>query len=401
MDESKIISSSGGGGGRGRESMVAIRAGFNKVKPYVAMISLQFGYAGMFIITLVSLNRGFSHWIFVVYRHAVATIVIAPFAYFLEKKVRPQMTKSIFFKITVLGFLEPVLDQNLYCVGLQYTSATFASAMTNVLPAVTFIMALIFRLEKVNLKKMHSIAKVIGTLITVSGAMLMTLYKGPIIDIFWYSHGSGHRSATVSAAANQHWLPGTFIFLSCIIGWSTFFILQNHTLKEYPAELSLTSLVCLTGTIQGAVVAVIMERRKSAWAIGFDSRLLAATYSGIVCSGMAYYLQGVVNRVQGPVFVTAFSPLIMIITAVLGAIVLSEQLHLGSLIGGIIIVCGLYCVVWGKCKDNNNAKLSCEEEEEDNNKAQELPVVDKPAMEGNPEPLTQKSNKKSFQMEDP
>lgn len=50
---------------------------------------------------------------------------------------------------------------------------------------------------------------------------------------------------------------------------------------------------------------------------------------GLICSGIAYYLQSVVNKARGPVFVTAFSPLSMIITAILGAIILAEQLHLG------------------------------------------------------------------------
>lgn len=54
-------------------------------KPYVAMIALQFGYAGMNIITKVSLNRGMSHYVLVVYRHAFATGVIAPFAIFFER----------------------------------------------------------------------------------------------------------------------------------------------------------------------------------------------------------------------------------------------------------------------------------------------------------------------------
>lgn len=39
----------------------------------------------------------------------------------------------------------PVLDQNLYFLGMKYTSATFASATVNVLPAITFILALCFR----------------------------------------------------------------------------------------------------------------------------------------------------------------------------------------------------------------------------------------------------------------
>jgi hypothetical protein len=59
-------------------------------KPYFAMISLQFGYAGMNIITKVSLNRGMSHYVLVVYRHAIATAVIAPFALIFERfKSRP------------------------------------------------------------------------------------------------------------------------------------------------------------------------------------------------------------------------------------------------------------------------------------------------------------------------
>ncbi|CAL5417400.1 unnamed protein product [Camellia sinensis] len=343
---------------------------FTKVKPYLAMVSLQFGYAGMYIITMVSLKRGMSNFILVVYRHAVATLVIAPFALVLERKIRPKMTLSVFLKIMALGLLEPVIDQNLYYLGLKNTSATFASAVVNVLPALTFIMAIIFRLEKVNLKKIQCVAKVVGTVITVTGAMVMTLYKGPIVDILWYSKsGNRHHNTTNSTSTDQHWVMGTFMILACTCGWSGFFIVQ-----QYPAELSLTALICLMGMVEGAAVALAMERDMSAWVVGFDSRLLAAVYSGVVCSGIAYYVQGVVNKVRGPVFVTAFSPLCMIITAILGAIILAEKIHLGSLIGAIIIVFGLYSVVWGKSKDSLISETTLTATEKD--KAYVLPVVD-------------------------
>lgn len=325
--------------------------GLNKVKPYLAMVSLQFGYAGMYIITMVSLKHGMSHYILAMYRHVVATIVIAPFAFVLERKIRPKLTLPIFLRILALGFLEPVLDQNLYYLGMKYTSATFASATVNALPAITFIMALIFRLETVTFKKLHSAAKVVGTVITVTGAMVMTLYKGPIID-FIRSHGAAHHGTTSNASGNQHWLTGTLMLLASCCGWAGFFILQSFTLKKYPAELSLTALICMTGMVEGAAVSLVMERDMSAWKIGFDSRLLAAAYSGVVCSGIAYYVQGVVIRKKGPVFVTSFSPLCMIITAALGSIVLSEQIRLGSIIGAVLIVFGLYTVVWGKSKDS-------------------------------------------------
>lgn len=105
------------------------------------------------------------------------------------------------------------------------------------------------------------------------------------------------------------------------------------------------------GIIEGSIASLIFERDFSVWAIGWDSRLLACVYSGVICSGMAYYVQGVVTRERGPVFVTSFSPLCMIITAALGSLVLAELVHLGSIFGAILIVCGLYTVVWGKSKD--------------------------------------------------
>jgi len=39
----------------------------------------------------------------------------------------------------------PVIDQNFYYAGLKFTSPTFSCAMSNMLPAMTFIMAVLFR----------------------------------------------------------------------------------------------------------------------------------------------------------------------------------------------------------------------------------------------------------------
>jgi hypothetical protein len=57
--------------------------------------------------------------------------------------------------------------------------------------------------------------------------------------------------------------------------------------------------------------------------------LCCDSFQGIVCSGVAYYVQGLVSRQRGPVFVTAFNPLCMIVTSVMGSIILKEQITLG------------------------------------------------------------------------
>ncbi|KAI4982296.1 hypothetical protein ZWY2020_022788 [Hordeum vulgare] len=300
-------------------------------KPYLAMVLLQVGFAGMYIIAVASLKAGMSHFVLVVHRNLVATAVMMPFALYFERGRRPKMTTTIFLKIAGLAILEPVIDQNLYFLGAKMTSAGFATALLNTLPAVTFVLALLLRMEKVRLRSLHSQAKIAGTVLTVAGAVLMILYHGPIVQFLW-ARGQHHPTVgdqgAVGAAAAQDWLKGTIMLIGSCMVWSGFFILHG-------------------------AVALVAERANShVWVIGFDNRLLTVVYAGIVCSGVAYYLQGVVSRQRGPVFVTAFNPLCMIITAVMGSIILKEEINLGSVIGAVIIVVGLYFLIWGKSKDD-------------------------------------------------
>ncbi|KAE8682097.1 WAT1-related protein [Hibiscus syriacus] len=297
-------------------------------KPYFAMISLQFGYAGMNIITKVSLNRGMSHYVLVVYRHAFATAVIAPFALIFERRGQPKITFPVFMQIFILALLGPVIDQNFYYAGLKYTSPTFSCAMSNMLPAMTFVMAVMCRMEKIDVKKVRCQAKIVGTMVTVAGAMLMTLYKGPIVELFWSKNIHPKQSYAGNTTETAKALK-TY---------------KNH-------QLSLTSLVCFVGTLQAIVVTFVMEHKASAWQIGWDMNLLAAAYAGIVASSISYYVQGMVIKKRGPVFATAFSPLMMIIVAIMGSFILAEKIFLGGVVGSILIVMGLYSVLWGKHKE--------------------------------------------------
>ncbi|KAM0954038.1 putative EamA domain-containing protein [Dioscorea sansibarensis] len=329
---------------------------FHMCKPYIAMVSLQLGYSGMNIISKVSLNHGMSHYVLVVYRHAFATLSIAPFALFLERKGRPKMTFKIFLQIFVLALLGPVIDQNFYYAGLKYTSSSVACAISNMLPAMTFVMAVIFRMEKLDLKRVICQAKLVGTLVTVAGAMLMTLYKGPIVEMVWTKHKHTHEVQT-SESNDKDWLKGSIFLIVATLAWAAVFILQTEALKKYAkAPISLTSLICFVGTLQAIVVTFVMERKVSVWSVGWDLNLLAAAYAGIVTSSVAYYVQGLVIQEKGPVFATAFSPLTMIIVPVMGSFILAENIYLGSVIGAVLIVAGLYSVLWGKFKENKETK---------------------------------------------
>ncbi|KAK9194353.1 hypothetical protein WN944_005058 [Citrus x changshan-huyou] len=263
-------------------------------------------------ITKVSLNRGMSHYVLVVYRHAFATAVIAPFALVLERKVRPKITYPIFMQLFVLGLLGPVIDQNFYYAGLKFTSLTFSCAMSNMLPAMTFVMAVLC-----------STSTVIHPHLSLRQLLLRT----------------------------KTGLRGSILLILATLAWASFFILQPVTIRRYPAHLSLTAIVCFLGTLRSAAVTFVMEHKDSVWTIGWDMNLLAAAYAGIVSSGIAYYVQGLVIQKRGPVFVTAFSHLMMIIVAIMGSFLLAEKIYVGGVLGAVLIVIGLYAVLWGKYKE--------------------------------------------------
>lgn len=59
----------------------------SKLKPYVLVVSLQFGMAGIYLICMVTLTQGMSRYILIVYRNIVATLFLAPFAFIFERYV--------------------------------------------------------------------------------------------------------------------------------------------------------------------------------------------------------------------------------------------------------------------------------------------------------------------------
>ncbi|XP_042460500.1 WAT1-related protein At5g07050-like [Zingiber officinale] len=108
--------------------------------PYFYMIVSQFAYAGSSILSKLALGQGLSALVFVVYRHLIAMLILAPLAYVLERNRRPSFSFGVMLKIFILAMLGITIQQNVYYVGLHLISPTVASALGNVIPAFTFLL---------------------------------------------------------------------------------------------------------------------------------------------------------------------------------------------------------------------------------------------------------------------
>ena len=67
-------------------------------KPAMAMLGLKFSYAGVALFTRAALLQGMNPRVSVVYRQAIATLIIAPIAYFSRRKssIPPLGLKNFF-----------------------------------------------------------------------------------------------------------------------------------------------------------------------------------------------------------------------------------------------------------------------------------------------------------------
>ncbi|KAG4959329.1 hypothetical protein JHK87_035962 [Glycine soja] len=259
-----------------------------KFKPHLLMVLVQLVLSFLYFLVEASLNKGMNPHVFVTYRHAVGGIVVLPFAYIRE------------------------------------------------------------RLEVVDVKKPRGMARVFGTVLSLIGALIMTLYKGHTIQSL-----RGAPFNVRGKLVHNNWIKGSILSVASCISWSLWYILQAIIVKKYPAQLSLTAWINCMGAAQSAAFTVLVQRKPTAWFITSTVELCCIFYAGVICGGFVIFGQFWTAEQKGPVFVSMFNPLGTILVAILAYFVFGEQLHTGSLLGVVIVIIGLYLLLWGKESDGD------------------------------------------------
>ncbi|KAL0412710.1 UNVERIFIED_CONTAM: WAT1-related protein [Sesamum radiatum] len=289
------------------------------LKPTLIMVMVQAICAVVNVGYKLAANDGMRLPVLVGYRFMFGAAFILPIAFFVERKKRPKLT----WKIGIYGFL----------CGL-------------------------FGLERLGFNTSAGKAKVLGTIMGIGGAMLITLYKGPELNL-WNTNinllelTKTHQAdgPTQSHVAGHNLVLGAFLALASCVCYSLWLIIQAKASEHYPCPYSITAMMMVWGSLQSVTFALCMERDWSDWILGWDIRLLTVAVAGVVGSGLMFTLVAWCVRMRGPLFVSIFNPLMLVIVAIAGSLFLEEKLHLGMVLGGILIVGGLYVVLWGKGKE--------------------------------------------------
>ncbi|XP_062149209.1 WAT1-related protein At4g08300-like isoform X3 [Alnus glutinosa] len=276
-----------------------LRVFYRRFKPHIFMVLVHIGYTFLYLLTEVSFNHGMDAHVFVTYRHAIGGVVIFPFACFLERKVRPKLTLALFLEMFLLSLLGVSLTLNMYFASLKYTSATFVTSVVNTVPSLTFIIALALRMETLDVRHPRGMAKVLGTLTCLAGVIVIALYEGAEVQSW--------KGAPIHIIRSNHvhenWIKGPILAVASCISWSSWYVMQ-----------------------------------------------------GIVCSGLIIFIQLHCTEQKGPVFVTVFNPLGTVLVGLQAYFLLGARLHMGRIVGAVVVILGLYLVLWGKEGDQCDIK---------------------------------------------
>ncbi|XP_024974949.1 WAT1-related protein At5g40240-like [Cynara cardunculus var. scolymus] len=173
------------------------------------------------------------------------------------------------------------LLQVLEYVGVSYSSPTIGKCYRNLTPVNTFLLVVVLRMEKIDVKSPSSRAKLLGTIIAISGAMVFTLYQGPEILTITRSPKTPDR-LLLSQLSNSVF-GGLLLIITGICGaiWN---VLQTTTRREYPNQVTFVFFYYLFGTIQCVALAVFLEPNPSSWALQLGIGMIAVVFgSGSAC----------------------------------------------------------------------------------------------------------------------
>ncbi|GAB2276562.1 hypothetical protein Dimus_011283 [Dionaea muscipula] len=326
------------------------------------MVAMECTNVGLNTIFKAATNRGMSYNVFICYSYALAAFVLLPSPLFYRKTGLPQLTRPILAKLFLLGSIGCAAVMLSY-KGIDYSSPTLASAMSNLIPAFTFILAIIFRMEKIAWRRLSSQAKVLGTVVSIMGALIVVLYKGPAVMALLSSSNSSVRFHNFLTATQSQWIIGGVLLASEYSLTPIWYIVQAQIIKEYPAELVVVFFYNLFVAVISALVGSIAEPDSSAWRLKPDISMAAIVYAGLLGSFLGSSVHAWVMRRKGPVYIAMFKPVSIIIAAAMGVILLGDTLHLGSIVGATVITMGFYAMIWGKTKEEMHEELKAKDVE--------------------------------------
>lgn len=229
------------------------------------------------------------------------------------------LNRNEWLYFALLGFLGITFHQWLQSNALQTSQASTTAWIVATTPV---FMAL---LGWVALKETLGWVKIIGIFLAFIG-VLVIVYDGDLSAMSLRSFGK----------------PGDILILISAINWTVFSVLSRRGLKKHPATFKMF-YVMLLGWLFTSVLFFTMRNISDLQNLTLNG-WVALAILGIFCSGLAYIAWYDALQTLGTAETGVFLYIEPLVTVIVAFFVLSEDITLASLIGGGVIILGVWLV---------------------------------------------------------
>jgi drug/metabolite transporter (DMT)-like permease len=250
-------------------------------------------------------------------RFLIGVIILGAAVFSRNQMALPNYKDLAYFAL--LGFIGITFHQWLQSTALQTSQAGTTAWIVATTPIYIALLGWLSLKEKLGWLRVAGIAlATLGVLLVVTKGHLATLVQG--------SFGA----------------PGDILILLSALNWAVFSVISRHALKNHPAA-RLMFFVMLFGWLfssilffSGPGLRQVSQLTLNGW--------LGIGFLGIFCSGLGYIFWYDGLQVIPASQVGVFLYLEPLVTVVVAAIVLGEPLLLATLLGGAIILLGVWLV---------------------------------------------------------
>jgi len=273
-------------------------------------------WGASFVATKIALQYG-SPTTVVWLRFAMGVLILG-FAVGLSKQFSlPQGKDWGYFAL--LGFLGITFHQWLQSTGLVTAQATTTGWIIASTPIFMAMLGLLV------LREYLVWYQIAGIILAAFGVLLVVT-----------------RGELAAVSTGQFGTPGDFLVLISAPNWAVFSALSRSGLKKHSSTLMMFYVMSF-GWLFTSILFFFRSGINEISSIPWDG-WMAITFLGVCCSGIAYIFWYDALKVLPVAQTGAFLYLEPIITVFVAALVLGENILLASLVGGIIILIGVWLV---------------------------------------------------------
>jgi drug/metabolite transporter (DMT)-like permease len=281
------------------------------ILPVLAVVGAMLFWGLSFVSSKAILNTGFPPMTMVALRFLIASIVLLPLQRRLDPGFRLRREDRLFLFLSALfGIFFYFLCESR---GIKYTSASNAALITAVIPALTVVAEyLLFK----------------GSIRWFQGAGIILSIIG-VYFVVQRTPGQYDRA-----------LLGNLLMFGACVSWVAYNMFSRN-LHRGLQGINLITFQSAIGTVLLVPIALSEARSWSFASLGVWANLL---YLGVICTALSFFLYLYALARLGPVRVTSFINLLPVVSVVGGMVILGERLLVAQMIGGGVIIFGVFLV---------------------------------------------------------